>query len=35
MGIGLTISRILCQKHGGNLELSNHNGATVKIIIGI
>ncbi len=37
MGIGLTISRILCQKHGGNLELSNNekNGATVKIIIGI
>ena len=37
MGIGLTISRILCQKHGGNFELSNNekNGATVKIIIGI
>lgn len=35
MGIGLTISRILCQKHGGNLELSNYNGANVKIAIGI
>ncbi len=34
MGIGLSISRLLCQKHGGNLELSNTaNGACVKIFL--
>ncbi len=34
-GIGLTISRILCQKHGGRLELANRRprGAAVKIIL--
>lgn len=32
MGIGLSISRLLCQKHGGGLELSNTSGgACVKI----
>lgn len=36
-GLGLTISRLLCKKHGGRLELSNHpsGGATVKIIVGV
>lgn len=36
-GVGLTISRMLCKKHDGRLELSNNQscGATVKIIIGI
>ena len=34
-GLGLTISRLLCKKHDGRLELSNHSsgGATVKIIV--
>lgn len=33
MGIGLAVSRILCQKHGGTLTLSNASsgGAVVKI----
>lgn len=32
MGIGLSISRLLCQKHGGSMELSNTgSGACVKI----
>lgn len=36
-GLGLTISRLLCKKHDGRLELSNHpsGGATVKIIVGV
>ena len=36
-GMGLTISRILCRKHGGRLELSNNppHGAVTKIIFGI
>lgn len=36
-GLGLTISRLLCKKHDGQLELSNNpsGGATVKIIIGV
>ncbi len=36
-GLGLTISRVLCKKHDGWLELSNNSsgGAIVKIIIGI
>lgn len=34
MGIGLSISRLLCRKHGGGLELSNtSNGACVKIFL--
>lgn len=35
MGLGLAISRVLCQKHGGSMELSNTNehGACVKITI--
>ncbi|MDE5804430.1 MAG: HAMP domain-containing histidine kinase [Lachnospiraceae bacterium] len=34
-GLGLTISRLLCKKHDGRLELSNHpsGGAIVKIIV--
>lgn len=32
MGIGLSVSRLLCRKHGGKLELSNTSGgACVKI----
>ncbi|MCM1400072.1 MAG: HAMP domain-containing histidine kinase [Clostridium sp.] len=32
MGIGLAISRLLCRKHGGDMELSNvERGACVKI----
>ena len=32
MGIGLAVSRLLCKKHGGSLELSNTTaGACVKI----
>lgn len=32
MGIGLAVSRLLCKKHGGSLELSNTtDGACVKI----
>lgn len=36
-GLGLTISRLLCKKHNGRLELSNNSsgGATVKIIVGV
>lgn len=32
IGMGLTISEILCQKHGGTIKLSNHNagGAVVQ-----
>lgn len=35
MGIGLIISRVLCQKHGGSLELHNKSvtGASVKILL--
>ena len=35
LGLGLTISKILCQKHGGKLEISNNieGGANVKIFI--
>lgn len=35
MGLGLATSRILCQRHGGGMELSNtdEHGACVKIII--
>lgn len=36
MGIGLSISRLLCQKHGGQLELSNlSGGACVKIFLAV
>lgn len=36
MGIGLSISRLLCKKHGGKLELSNAvEGACVKISISV
>lgn len=36
-GLGLTISRMLCKKHDGRLELLNNpsGGATVKIIVGV
>ncbi|MDE5680482.1 MAG: sensor histidine kinase, partial [Lachnospiraceae bacterium] len=36
-GLGLTISRLLCKKHDGRLELSNPltGGALVKIIVGV
>ncbi len=36
-GMGLTISRILCGKHGGRLELANRqpHGAMIKIILGV
>lgn len=36
-GLGLTISRLLCMKHDGRLELSNHSagGAVVKIFFGV
>ena len=36
-GLGLTISRLLCKKHNGRLELSNNlsGGAMVKIIVGV
>lgn len=32
IGMGLTVSEILCQKHGGTIKLSNHNtgGAVVQ-----
>lgn len=35
MGLGLATSRVLCQKHGGSIEVSNTNehGACVKITI--
>ena len=36
MGIGLSVSRLLCKKHGGRLELSNTpGGACVKIFISV
>lgn len=36
MGIGLSISRLLCRKHGGRLELSNTScGACVKIFFSV
>lgn len=35
LGVGLTISRILCGKHGGNLQMGNASphGGVVKIIL--
>lgn len=34
LGIGLAVSRILCQKHGGGLELANtQNGACAKFFL--
>lgn len=37
LGLGLATSRILCQKHGGGMELSNtdEHGACVKIMVAI
>lgn len=36
MGVGLSISRLLCRKHGGKLELSNTSGgACVKILLSV
>lgn len=36
MGIGLSICRLLCRKHGGKLELSNTSGgACVKIFLSV
>lgn len=36
MGIGLSVSRLFCQKHGGRLELSNTSrGACVKIFLSV
>lgn len=36
MGIGLSVSRLLCRKHGGKLELTNTSGgARVKISISV
>lgn len=37
MGLGLAISRVLCQKHGGGIEISNAvpNGACVTIKLSI
>lgn len=36
MGIGLSISRLLCRKHGGGIELSNTpKGACVKIFLAV
>lgn len=36
MGIGLSISRLFCEKHGGSLELSNTpRGACVKISLSV
>lgn len=36
LGIGLSISRLLCRKHGGSLELSNTSkGACVKIFLAV
>lgn len=36
MGIGLSVSRLLCKKHGGKLELSNTpGGACVKIALSV
>ncbi len=31
-GMGLNICKILCEKHGGYLKLSNKNGATVTVV---
>lgn len=31
-GMGLNICKILCEKHGGYLKLSNNNGAVVKAV---
>lgn len=31
-GMGLSICKILCEKHGGYLKLSNNNGAAVKAV---
>ena len=37
LGLGLAVSRVLCQKHGGTIELSNRppHGACVKASIKI
>ncbi len=36
MGIGLSVSRLFCQKHGGGLEVSNTSrGACVKIFLSV
>lgn len=36
MGIGIAVSRLLCKKHGGSLELSNAaGGACVKINVAV
>ena len=37
LGLGLAVSRVLCQKHGGSIELSNHppHGACVKATIAV
>ncbi|MCM1057992.1 MAG: HAMP domain-containing histidine kinase [Firmicutes bacterium] len=36
MGIGLSVSRLLCRRHGGRLELSNTSeGACVKIFLSV
>lgn len=36
MGVGLSVSRLLCRKHGGNLEIFNTaGGACVKISVAV
>ncbi|WP_367575813.1 ATP-binding protein [Acutalibacter intestini] len=37
LGLGLAVSRVLCQKHGGTIELSNQppHGACAKASIKI
>ena len=37
LGLGLAVSRVLCQKHGGTIEVSNQppHGACVKASIKI
>ncbi len=37
LGLGLAVSRVLCQKHGGTIELSNQppHGACVKAFIAV
>ena len=37
LGLGLAVSRVLCQKHGGTIELSNQppHGACVKTSIAV
>ena len=37
LGLGLAVSRVLCQKHGGTIELSNQppHGACVKVSIAV